>query len=227
MKLFKFLLFSIGLVMLSNTAHALPKGFTYVTDARFIYSLNYATNDNIIGRPLNGYHQKKCILTTQAADALIKVQNDLDTLNKGYRILIYDTYRPVDAVKDFKKWSEDLADQKNKQAYYPNLDKATFFDLGYIAEKSSHNRGSTIDLTIMQCDNAQTCKPLDMGTIIDFMDVTANTDNPSISNTAKANRKFLVEIMKKNGFENLPLEWWHFTLNNEPFPDTYFNFPVQ
>ncbi len=180
-----------------------------------------------MGRPAAGYKEKICILTEEAAKALILVQNELDTLESGYCLKIFDAYRPTEAVADFVRWAEEPG-EKMKDHFYPTFTKPELFKFGYIAKQSSHSRGSTVDLTIasLATTNADPTE-LDMGTIFDFFNEKAHTDNPYISDTAKKNRLFLKEIMEKHGFKNYPLEWWHFTLENEPFPETYFEFPVQ
>jgi len=205
----------------------LPKGFTYLKDARFILSLDYFTSSNFLGRPVAGYQAKVCILTELAAQALINVQDELDTLQSGYRLKIFDTYRPANAVADFVQWAKE-ADEKMKAMFYPKVEKTELFKKGYIAERSSHSRGSTVDLTIaVSHDPQMTPVELDMGTMFDYFDEKAHTNHPNLSDTAKKNRQFLKQIMEKHGFENYPLEWWHFTLKNEPFPETYFDFPVR
>jgi D-alanyl-D-alanine dipeptidase len=204
----------------------LPKGFTYLNDARFILSLDYFTAYNFIGRPVAGYEAKVCILTEPAATALIKVQDELDAYKAGYRLKIFDTYRPVQAVADFVQWAKE-PDEKMKATFYPNVAKSELFKKGYIAQRSAHSRGSTVDLTIaISHDSQATPIELDMGTTFDYFDEKAHTNNSHISDAAKKNRELLKQAMEKHGFVNYSLEWWHFTLNNEPFPDTYFDFPV-
>lgn len=207
----------------------IPNEFFYLEDKRFILSMDYATNHNFIGRPIAGYQSKACILTQPALKALIAVQDELDSLNKGYVLKIFDAYRPTTAVADFVQWSHDLADTKMKSIYYPTLAKQELFDLGYIFNQSSHSRGSTVDLTIAILDSKDHSKhsEMDMGTLFDFFDETSHTASTRVSKTAQDNRLFFKTIMEKHGFKNYPQEWWHFTLANEPFPDTYFAFPVQ
>lgn len=214
----------------------LPEGFVYLEDPRFILSMNYATLDNFIGRPIQGYFAKVCIMTRQAHDALILVQNSLDSLNKGYRLRILDAYRPKTAVLDFKKWSLDLNDSRMKNQYYPNMQKSELFEKGYISENSAHCRGSTIDLTITEPSkisqpsnkNSAEYVDLDMGTIMDFFGEESHTQNTTISQEAKNNRQLLVTVMKAQGFINYHKEWWHYTLENEPFTEgTSFDFPVK
>ena len=207
----------------------LANGFTYVEDERFILSLDYASHHNFVGRVIKGYEgarkKKVCILTEPAAAALIAVQNELQALHPDYRLKIFDAYRPDHAVKDFVHWSKE-ADESMKTYFYPKLKKSELFHLGYLAERSSHSRGSTVDLTISKVNDSNEYIDLDMGTIFDFFDETAHTLNPHISDTAKKNRMLLKNLMEKHGFVNYALEWWHFTLKDEPFPDTYYDFPV-
>ncbi len=205
----------------------LPNGFCTIDDKRIIKQMDYTTSHNFIGRPVAGYLAPVCILTHAAADTLLKVQEELDSLKKGYRLKIFDAYRPTSAVADFIHWSKDPVDQKMKSIFYPALEKGELFDLGYIAKKSTHSRGSTVDLTITVASNPN-APPIDleMGTIFDFFDESTHTAFSNISPIAKKNRAFLKDIMERHGFINYPLEWWHFTLENEPFPDTYFDFLV-
>jgi len=209
----------------------LPAGFTYLEDPRIIRTMAYCTHDNFMGRPVKGYERQVCILSNQAHDALIAVQNELDSLGRGYHLRIFDAYRPTTACSDFLHWSKDPKQKEMERIYYPNVLKETLFEQGYIAEKSTHSRGSTVDLTICVRDRSTVdlhdAKDLDMGTVIDFFDELTHTANPNISEIAKKNRALLKDLMAKQGFINYPLEWWHFTLDNEPFPDTYFDFPVR
>lgn len=207
----------------------LPQGFTYLNDPRIILSMNYAGSENFIGRPIAGYNAKVCILTKEAHDAIKAVQDTLDTYKKEYRIRIFDAYRPTTAVADFKQWAENPNDHKMKTIYYPDLDKTELHKEGYVMfEKSSHSRGSTLDLTITipSPKNPFNYLDLDMGTIIDLFSETSHTNFPTISEKAKNNRQFLKSAMEKHGFKNYEKEWWHFTLENEPFPNTYFDFPI-
>jgi D-alanyl-D-alanine dipeptidase len=207
----------------------LPPEFTYVNDPRIILSIDYAGYENFIGRPIAGYHAKCAILTKPAHAALIAVQDTLDSYQKGYRLKIFDAYRPTLAVADFKHWAGDPNDQKQKSIYYPDLDKAELHQRGYVAfEKSTHSRGSTVDLTITVASiNPLNFDDLPMGTIFDLFGEKSHTEYPNISKTERNNRQFLKKLMENHGFKNYEKEWWHFTLENEPFPATYFEFPVQ
>jgi D-alanyl-D-alanine dipeptidase len=177
--------------------------------------IRYFGPHNFLGRPVRGYLAPKCLLTPAAAAAVVSVHRELQ--KQGRRLRIYDCYRPQRAVDDFVAWGADLSDQKTKQQFYPRVDKSEVFKLGYIATRSGHSRGSTIDLTI---------DGLDMGTPFDFFDELSHTESPNIRAGARANRALLKSLMAKHGFRNLPEEWWHYTLINEPHPDEYFDVPI-
>lgn len=206
---------------------ALPKGFVYLKeiDSSIIQDMKYFSNDNFIGRPIKGYEANECILTTEAALALKEVQQALKPQSLGLKV--YDCYRPQRAVNEFIVWSQDPSDQKMKKEYYPRVNKADFFKLGFVAKKSSHTRGSTVDLTIVRFNPAQEPVDIDMGTHFDYMDELSHSLSPNINPEARANRLLLREAMQEMNFEPDATEWWHFTLKNEPFPDTYFDFPVE
>ncbi len=214
---------------MSYASHAanLPKGFVYLQDVdpSVIQTMKYYSADNFIGRPIKGYVAPKCILTQNTAQALAKLQVRLKS--QGLGIKIYDCYRPTMAVNDFINWSRDIKDQRQKNNYYPAVDKADFFKLGYVAEKSGHSRGSTVDLTLVRFDAQHQPTELDMGTHFDFMDETSHPLNNTIHDQAKQHRMLLRTLMAEAGFIPLETEWWHFTLKNEDFPNTYFNFLVQ
>lgn len=205
----------------------LPGGFVYVEDAipGIKIELRYCTPDNFVGKPIDGYLQSRCILTEQAARALAKVQLDLKPFGLGLKI--YDAYRPQRAVDHFVRWAKDLNDTKMKLKYYPDVDKANLFRDKYIADKSSHSRGSTVDLTIVALDPKEEGKELDMGSGFDFFGPQSWPSDLTMTATQRAHRMLLQTLMTKHGFNPYPQEWWHFTLANEPFPDTYFDFPVK
>ncbi len=213
---------------MQNNTNQIPAGFAYLDDPRLIYSMNYLTTDNFIGRPIAGYKNKVCILTTPAIAALTKVQDALDKMQKNYVLKIFDTYRPTSAVTDFVTWAQDPTDLIGQPKYYPGFTKAELFELNYLATKSSHSRGSTVDLTIAIMDPLDSSKhnEVDFGTIFDFFGTASHTVSTEISLQAQANRKMFLQLMQEHGFENFPQEWWHFTLQNEPYPDTYFDFVV-
>ncbi len=203
----------------------LPQGFCYLEtiDDRIIQDIAYSGPDNLLGRPLLGYVAPVCIVSEELGLALKKVQDV--ALTQGFLLKVYDTYRPLRAAEDFLLWSRDLKDSKTKEAYYPRVNKAGFFDLGYVAVRSSHSRGAAVDLTLVPLSSS-TKTPLDMGTRFDFMDVLSHSKNTDITVEAQENRRFLRDLMESHGFEHYEKEWWHFTLKDEPFPHTYFDFPV-
>ena len=184
--------------------------------------IRYYTHNNFIGSRIDGYDAPKCLLTREAALALKYVQEEL--VNNRQALKIFDCYRPQQAVDHFVRWAKDLNDQKMKAEYYPSIDKKSLFKDGYIAEKSGHSRGSTVDLTIVDLN---TNRELDMGTRFDYFDPLSHTASNGISKIQRDNRIALKTIMERNGFKNLKEEWWHFTLKNEVFPNRYFDFKVK
>jgi D-alanyl-D-alanine dipeptidase len=163
-------------------------------------------------------------MSMQAAQALKNVQDELKPFGLGLKV--FDTYRPQQSVAHFVRWAKDLEDTRMKAQYYPDVDKRDLFRDGYIASRSSHTRGSTVDLTLV----SRTLKPfeeLDMGSEWDYFDTVSWPENLSLNAQQRANRLLLRTLMLKHNFRALDTEWWHFTFNDEPFPDTYFNFPVQ
>ena len=189
-----------------------------------VLDIRYFTENNFLGTKVRGYLAPKCYLTHEASKAILEVQKELETM--GYGIKVFDCYRPQRAVDHFVQWAADLNDTKNKSAYYPNVNKKDLLreDLSYIASRSGHSRGSTLDLTLI---DLETRKELDMGTPFDYFDVLSHTDNPEVSVQAQKNRQTLKRVMDKHGFQNYEREWWHYTLRNEPHPETYFDFPVE
>jgi D-alanyl-D-alanine dipeptidase len=226
----------------------LPEGFVHLRDfaPSIRQDMRYFGNHNFIGRPIDGYLAPECILTRPAAEALAAVQEDVAA--DGLRVKVFDCFRPRQAVSHFVRWSQDTADQPMKTEFYPNVDKSDFFRLGYVAERSGHSRGSTVDLILEPADAGPmsteaggdrplvACtaplaerfpdSPLDFGTGFDCMDPRSHPDNTEVPPAAQANRARLTRVMERHGFRGLPEEWWHFTLVAEPFPDTYFDFPV-
>jgi D-alanyl-D-alanine dipeptidase len=181
--------------------------------------IRYAGSHNFVGRPIEGYQAPHCLMTPAAADALAGVARDLAP---RLVIKVFDCYRPVRAVMNFVRWARDLNDQAEKAEFYPNVDKRTLFRDGYIASRSGHSRGSTMDLTLATADGHE----LDMGTPFDFFSPKSWSD-ASVTPEQHANRMLLAAAMRRRGFRGYDKEWWHFTLRDEPFPDTYFDFPVQ
>lgn len=187
--------------------------------------IKYAGGDNFVGAPIDGYEAAKCYLLRPAAEALSNVERELRARHQ--RLLLWDCYRPARAVSHFVRWGGDLADQRTKAAHYPNLDKRVLLG-DYIAPRSGHSRGATMDLTMMQCDaRDEHCEPLDMGTPFDFFDPRANTDSADVTPAQRANRDRLRDAMRRGGFRNYPFEWWHYTLDPEPAPDTYYDLPIR
>ncbi|OAI49158.1 hypothetical protein AYO45_03170 [Gammaproteobacteria bacterium SCGC AG-212-F23] len=219
--------FLLLMTLIASNTMALPHDFVYLKDVdpTIIQDVKYFTQDNFIGRPIKGYEKHTCIITKKAAAQLAKIQQQLQKQSLGLKV--YDCYRPQMAVDDFIQWSEDKLDQKMKDAFYPRINKADFFTLGYAGKKSSHTRGSAVDLTLVRLDkNNQFVHDLLMGTHFDYMDELSHALSNAVQEDAKQNRLLLRNIMIANGFEPYDMEWWHFTLKDEPFPDTYFNFPV-
>ncbi|WP_155054511.1 M15 family metallopeptidase [Streptomyces blattellae] len=231
----------------SATEPEAPSDFVALrtVDPTIIQEMRYLTPHNFVGEPIDGYEQPVCILTRPAAEALHQAQQSL--LSLGYSLKVYDCYRPQRAVDHFVRWAEDLDDQAMKGEFYPNVDKTRLFADGYIAEKSGHSRGSTVDLTIVPLP-AKPTRPyrpgeplvpcyapqderfpdnsVDMGTGFDCFDTLAHTLDPRIQGEQRTNRLLLKGTLEDLGFVNLAEEWWHFTYKPEPFPDTYFDFPV-
>lgn len=187
-----------------------------------VVDMRYYGSDNFIGRRIAGYEAPVCLLTREAAAALGRVQTKLAAFGLGLKM--FDCYRPQRAVADFVEWAKDLDDQKRKAAQYPNVDKSRLFELGYIAEKSGHSRGSTVDLTLV---DLATRVEIDMGSGYDLFDTKSWPSDQTVGGQARANRLALQAAMTAEGFRPLKEEWWHFTLNSEPYPETYFNFVVK
>ncbi|MET8596373.1 M15 family metallopeptidase [Streptomyces althioticus] len=224
-----------------------PRDFValHSVDPTILHEIRYVTPHNFVGERIDGYRQPLCILTRPAAEALRTAQRRL--LPQGYSLKVYDCYRPQRAVDHFVRWAEDLDDQTMKAEFYPNVDKTRLFADGYIAEKSGHSRGSTVDLTLVKLP-AQPTRPyrpgepltpcfapkderfpdnsLDMGTGYDCFDTLSHTLDPRITGEQRANRTLLKNTLEDLGFVNLAEEWWHYTFKPEAYPDTYFDFPV-
>jgi len=180
--------------------------------------IRYAGHDNFIGRTVAGYEAPLCLLSEAASMALDHAQELAQ--KRGLSLLMYDCYRPQRAVDDFVAWVSSVAPEPTKASYYPSLDRSSLIDLGYIASKSGHSRGSTVDLTLV---STTTGEPLYMGTSWDFFDPMSHTESDAIDLAARNNRLLLREIMTASGFRPYYAEWWHFTLVDEPYPETYFN----
>ncbi len=183
--------------------------------------LRYLGSDNFVGRPVDGYRANRCLLTRPAAEALARAQAELRPFGLG--LLLFDGYRPQRAVDHFVRWSQDATDTATKARYYPALDKSRLFPDGYISARSGHTRGSTVDLTLVGQDGT----PLDMGSPFDFFGPESWPAYARLTPAQHAHRLLLRTLMTQHGFKPYEQEWWHFTLKDEPFPDTYFDFPVE
>ena len=202
----------------------LPDGFVYLEEVvpSIRLDMRYFSEDNFTGKPVDGYLKPRGIITRQAAMALGNVQDELVPFGLG--IKIFDAYRPQRSVDNFVRWAADLSDTKTKVQYYPNVAKQDLFREGYIAAKSSHSRGSTVDLTIMELSSGA---ELDMGSPFDFFGPISWPESTIVQPAKLAYRLLLKTLMMKYGFKPYAQEWWHFTLVGEPYPDTYFDFPVE
>jgi D-alanyl-D-alanine dipeptidase len=187
-----------------------------------VTDIRYAGKNNFLGRPVAGYSAAKCWLSREATSALSKAQHLAE--NQGLAILIYDCYRPQRAVDDFVRWVSGNEDEPTKAIYYPNVPRRELIDRGYIASRSGHSRGSTIDVTVIAKESGQ---PVAMGTPWDYFDARSHTTSNEVNEAAIKNRQILQRIMESAGFRGYYAEWWHFTLESEPFPDTYFDIPIQ
>ncbi|MDP4989266.1 MAG: M15 family metallopeptidase [Polaribacter sp.] len=206
------------------SAQKMHEDFVYLkdVDASIQTELRYFSHQNFIGKPIDGYQKDCIILTKLTAEALQKIQANLK--KEGLSLKVFDAYRPQQAVNHFVKWAKILNDTLMKKEYYPNVLKSQLFQLGFIASKSGHTRGSTVDITLIKLN---TKKELDMGSAYDFFGEESHPFYKKITKKQQENRLFLRKIMVENGFSPYDNEWWHFTLKNEPFPNTYFNFPIK
>ena len=204
-------------------ANQIRSGFVVISEAvpDVILEIRYYSTYNFVGSRIDGYEEPVALMTKEAAKALKAVSDDVKA--QGYRLKIYDAYRPARAVAHFCRWAKD-ADTSMKRAFYPNLDKANLFKQDYIASKSGHSRGSTVDLTLF---DMKTGKEVDMGGTFDMLDPSAHPDYKGITEQQYENRQILRQAMMRHGFKPLYSEWCHFTLRDEPYPNTYFDFPVR
>ena len=200
-----------------------PSAFVLLADyvPAIVQEIRYYSTYNFIGERIDGYEEPCAIITKQAARALKSVSNEMNV--RGYRLKVFDAYRPASAVKHFVLWGIEDTDIRMKPYFYPDLQKQELFMKGYIASKSSHSRGSTVDLTLL---DMKTGKEVDMGSPFDMFSEVSHPDYKGITEEQYENRMQLRNVMIRNGFEPIDCEWWHFTLRDEPFPDTYFEFPV-
>lgn len=226
---------------------AAPPDFVSITDVdpSILLDIRYVTPHNFTGDPVDGYQAPMCLLTRPAAEALKRAQQSY--LAQGYSLKIYDCYRPQRAVNDFVAWAGNPFDQRMKSEFYPRVDKTQLFADGYIAEKSGHSRGSTVDLTLVELPAQETppyvpgqplvdCaappqerfpdNSIDMGTGYDCFDTLAHTFDPRVQGAQLKNRLLLKDGLEDVGFEYYDSEWWHFTFKPEVYPETYFDFPV-
>lgn len=186
-----------------------------------VQEIRYYSTYNFIGDRIDGYEEPCALLTKEAARALKNVSNELAV--RGYRLKVFDAYRPVCAVKHFVLWGIEDQDIRMKPYFYPDLEKQELFAKGYIAKMSSHSRGSAVDLTLL---DMKTGKEVDMGSPFDMFDEVSHPDCRDITEEQYENRMLLRQAMMRSGFEPFACEWWHFRLADEPYPDTYFEFPV-
>ena len=215
---------ALALLLPVQAKAAVREGFAHVTDLceNVILEIRYFSSYNFVGKRIDGYAAPQAILSEPAARALCKAAAAAEV--KGYTLKIFDAYRPQAAVDHFVRWGKDAADIRMKPIFYPNVDKAHVFDLGYIASRSGHSRGSTVDLTLV---NRQSGKEVDMGTPFDFFGEASHHGAKGMTQQQEANRAVLLGLMEKAGFKRYDEEWWHYTLKNEPHPNTYFNFVVE
>ena len=200
-----------------------PSGFVLLSDyvPHAIQEIRYFSTYNFIGERIDGYEEPCALITKEAARALKAVSNEM--IVQGYRLKVFDAYRPACAVRSFVLWGIEDQDKRMKEYFYPGMEKDELFVKGYISKKSSHSRGSTVDLTLLDMKSG---KELDMGGPFDFFGEISHPDYKNITEEQFENRMILRNAMIRNGFEPFDYEWWHFTLKDEPYTDTYFEFPV-
>jgi zinc D-Ala-D-Ala dipeptidase len=218
---------ALALLLLAQPAQAqapLPPGFVdagAVVDG-LVVDMRYFGDKNFVGERIDGYERARCVLSAPAARALAAVQHDLAA--RGLGLKVFDCYRPQRAVAHFVRWAQRIDDVKRKREFYPDVDKRDLFKEGYISERSGHSRGSTVDLTLVRRADK---RELDFGSPFDFFSPKSWPSDTSVGAQAQANRALLAAAMTRGGFRPYDKEWWHFTLVDEPFPDTYFDFPVR
>ncbi|PWJ44123.1 M15 family metallopeptidase [Sediminitomix flava] len=223
-----FLTFTSLFIFLSFcNAQSLPEGFVYLdqVNSNIQVELRYYSKNNFVADTVDGYTSTRCIISLDAAKALSNIQQELESM--GYGLKVFDAYRPQRAVDHFVRWAKNLEDTVNKQIYYPEVKKDQLFEKGFIATKSGHSRGSTVDLTLVYFDEDKKVQELDMGTRWDYFGAKSWGESQGVNKEQRANRIFLRDIMTKHGFKPLKEEWWHFTLRDEPFKSKYFNFEVK
>ena len=185
------------------------------------WDAKYATWDNFTGRPVDGYLANRIVGTTALCGALERARDEAAA--RGFGLLVWDGYRPQRAVDDFVRWSREPEDGRTKARHYPNIDRAAMFDLGYVAARSGHSRGSTVDLTLYRLSTGELA---DMGGRHDLMDPASHHSAEGIAEHQLRNRDTLRTVMEASGFSAYPMEWWHYTLRDEPHHDSYFDFPI-
>ncbi|MCR4671876.1 MAG: M15 family metallopeptidase [Lachnospiraceae bacterium] len=197
-------------------------GFVLLSDyiPGIVQEIRYYSTYNFVGERVDGYEEPVALMTKEAAPALKTVANEVNV--QGYRLKIFDAYRPVKAVRHFVLWGIEDLDLRMKPYFYPDLEKQELFRQGYIASQSSHSRGSTVDLTLL---DMRTGKEVDMGSPFDLFSEISHPDSRLVTDEQYENRMFLQNAMTRNGFVPIDCEWWHFTLKDEPYPDIYFEFP--
>ena len=204
----------------SNDTHGFVSVGEVIPDV--LLDIRYYSSFNFIGERIDGYEEPAALLTREAAQALKEASNE--AMEQGFRLKVFDTYRPQKAVDHFVRWAKDPEDIRMKAFFYPDLEKKKIIPQGYIAEHSGHSRGSTVDLTLFDMATQQ---DVDMGGTFDFFGELSHPDYSGVSEVQHANRMLLQSLMVKHGFRPLETEWWHFILDNEPWPDTYFTFSVR
>ena len=224
---YKTLFFIISLVLISlgfTQKQRLPEGFVYAKSIipDLDVELRYFSDHNFVGDTIDGYKANRLIITKGTAEKLKLVQDELQQQNLCLKV--YDGYRPQRAVNHFIRWARQLNDTISKSEFYPEVNKRDLFNAGYIASRSGHSRGSTLDLTII---DGETSEPLDMGSPFDFFGEESWVEHNDLTEIQKKNRQLLQTVMLKHNFRNYPKEWWHFTLRWEPFPKTYFDFEIE
>ncbi|MFG2992046.1 M15 family metallopeptidase [Streptomyces sp. NPDC048257] len=215
----------VGLLAVLAGGAAAPDGFVVLreVDPSIGQDMRYAGVRNFTGGVVDGYDEPECLLARPAAEALRRAQRRL--LRRGYSLRVYDCYRPQRAVDRFVRWAgaaDGPGDREAKAEFHPHVERSRLIPEGYIAERSGHSRGSTLDVTLVELPGRE----VDMGTPFDFFDPLSHTDDPRVTGAARANRQLLKRVLGEQGFVNLPEEWWHFTYRPEAYPDTYFDFPV-
>ncbi len=218
------LAFALLLAQPAQAQAPLPQGFVdagAVVDG-LVVDMRYFGDQNFVGERIDGYERARCMLSAPAARALAAVQHDLAA--RGLGVKVFDCYRPQRAVAHFVRWAQRIDDVKRKREFYPDVDKRDLFKEGYISERSGHSRGSTVDLTLVRRAGK---RELDFGSPFDFFSPKSWPSDTGVGGEAQANRALLAAAMMRGGFRPYDKEWWHFTLADEPFPDTYFDFPVR